>query len=37
LRYEIYAIDFPLLSVVIELDVTDWTTASARIVEQNQM
>jgi hypothetical protein len=34
LRYEIYAIDFPLLSVLIELDVTNWNNPTATIVSQ---
>jgi len=34
LRYEFYAIDFPLLSVAIKLTVTDWNEPVATIVSQ---
>jgi hypothetical protein len=35
LRYDFYAIDFPLLSVTIELDVADWNNPKATIVSQD--
>jgi len=33
--YEFYAIGFPLLSLVIELDVSDWDRPVAKIVSQD--
>jgi hypothetical protein len=35
LRYEFFAIDFPILSVWIELNVTDWNNPSAKILKQD--
>jgi len=34
LRYEFYAIDFPVLTVDVELDVSDWNKPKARIIKQ---
>lgn len=34
LRYELFAIDFPVLSVTIELTLSDWYNPTARILEQ---
>jgi hypothetical protein len=34
LRYEFYAIGFPVLSVIVELNVRDWGTPKARILSQ---
>jgi hypothetical protein len=34
LRYDFFAIDFPLLSVLVELNLTDWNRHSARIIDQ---
>lgn len=34
LRYEFFAIDFPVLSLLIELTVVDWSNPSARILAQ---
>jgi hypothetical protein len=34
LRYEFYAIGFPLLCVSIELDVTDWSAPTATLLSQ---
>jgi hypothetical protein len=34
LRYEFFAIDFPVLSVLVELTLTDWDSVDARIVSQ---
>ena len=35
LRYEFFAIDFPVLSVLIELTLTDWAKPTARILSQD--
>jgi hypothetical protein len=35
LQYEFYAIGFPLLSVLIEVDLQDWSSPSARIISQD--
>jgi hypothetical protein len=34
LRYEFFAIDFPVLSVLIELTITDWSEPIARMLTQ---
>lgn len=34
LRYEFFAIDFPVLSVLVELTVTDWNAPSAKLLRQ---
>ena len=34
LQYTVFAVEFPVLSVVIELDVTNWNKPCARILRQ---
>jgi hypothetical protein len=37
LRYEFFAIDFPVLSVLVELTITDWDQPSARLLAQEEI
>jgi hypothetical protein len=36
LRYDFFAIDFPVLSVLVELTITDWNQPSAKLLSQEE-